>query len=319
MRVSLTEAITQLKAGEVVAIPTETVYGLAADARNPDAIAQIYTIKSRPANNPLIVHLANASQVLDWATTFPPMAQVLANTFWPGPLTLVLPARDTVPQIVRANQATIALRVPAHPITQQLLQQSGLGLAAPSANKYTEISPTTPAHVEKSLGADIPVLDGGACTVGIESTIISVDNNRWQLLRQGMITENEITNICGIPADKRATHTPNVPGQHLLHYAPKTTTYLFDHEQALTMFAQQHPHCAILTFTPINTDFSQHHVTTLPTKPAKAAERLYDTLHKLDAEAHTHLLILKPPKTEQWAGIHDRLNRAAHQSNSHPS
>ena len=183
MQVDLAQAITLLKRGEVVAIPTETVYGLAADASNDAALRQIYAIKQRPADNPLIVHIANASQVLDFAKEFPPLAQKLANAFWPGSFTLVLPAKESISTIVRANQPTVALRVPSHPLTLQLLKESGLALAAPSANKFTQLSPTTVAHVAASLGDGVPVLDGGACKVGIESTIVSVQGDNWQLLR----------------------------------------------------------------------------------------------------------------------------------------
>jgi L-threonylcarbamoyladenylate synthase len=188
MRVTLEQAIAKLQQGEVVAIPTETVYGLAGDARNDDALRQIYATKQRPADNPLIVHIASANQVKDWADAFPSLAQKLADAFWPGPLTLVLKAKPEVSMIVRAGEPTVALRVPAHPLTLQLLQQSGLSLAAPSANKYTQISPTTPEHVERGLGEQIAVLDGGACQVGIESTIVSVEGEDWQLLRHGMIS-----------------------------------------------------------------------------------------------------------------------------------
>ena len=162
MQVSLNEAILKLQAGEVVAIPTETVYGLSADATNDAALRQIYAIKQRPANNPLIVHIADISQVADWVNEFSPLAQRLAQALWPGPFTLVLPAKTSVSHIVRANEPTVALRVPSHPLTLALLKQSGLSLAAPSANKYTQLSPTTAAHVAMGLGEGVAVLDASS-------------------------------------------------------------------------------------------------------------------------------------------------------------
>ena len=195
MLVNLIQAIAMLKAGEVVAIPTETVYGLAADATNESALRQIYAVKQRPADNPLIVHIGDMAQVLDWVAEFSLLAQKLAHAFWPGPFTLVLPALNSVSAIVRANEPTVALRVPSHALTLQLLKESGLALAAPSANKYTQLSPTTAAHVAAGLGDKIAVLDGGACQVGIESTIVSVAGDSWQLLRQFMITPRQVSNI----------------------------------------------------------------------------------------------------------------------------
>jgi L-threonylcarbamoyladenylate synthase len=223
MQVNLEQAIAKLKNGEVVAIPTETVYGLAADASNDDALHQIYAIKQRPADNPLIVHIADISQVNNWASEFSPLAQKLAKAFWPGPFTLVLPAKPHVSSIVRGGQPTVALRVPNHQITLQLLKESGLALAAPSANKFTQLSPTTAAHVMASLGEEIAVLDGGACKVGIESTIVAVQGANWQLLRLGMLPEASIEGLAGVPSTQFKTNFAKdaikAPGQHLLHYS----------------------------------------------------------------------------------------------------
>lgn len=312
MRINLEQAIVKLKQGEVVAIPTETVYGLAADARNEDALNQIYAIKERPANNPLIVHIADIAQVEEWAASFPPVAQKLANAFWPGPLTLVLAAKANVSHIVRAGEPTVALRIPAHPLTQQLLKQSGLGLAAPSANKYTQLSPTCAEHVETGLGANIAVLDGGACQVGIESTIVAVDGDNWQLLRHGMISESEVEKIAGKPALAKPHHTPKAPGQHLLHYAPKTPTKTFDNRDSLVSYAKSHQDCVALLLG--NGVAPQCEYITLANQPIEAAEHLYDALHKLDSLKHAQLLIELPPQTEAWTAINDRLARATHQT-----
>ncbi len=315
MRVHLNQAIAKLKAGEVVAIPTETVYGLAADATNELALRQIYTIKQRPADNPLIVHIGDVAQVLDWASEFSPLAQQFATAFWPGPFTLVLPAKATVSTIVRANEPTVALRVPSHPLTLQLLKESGLALAAPSANKYTQLSPTTAAHVLAGLGEEVAVLDGGACQVGIESTIVSVIDNNWQLLRHGMITEAQIAAIAGKPALVSTAKLPKAPGQHILHYSPKTPVKLFDSYAALIEYQQRSAKtCAALIIDdnpsqPLSANF---HCIHLPKKAAYVAEHLYESLHRLDALNVAQLLVLMPPNTPEWLAILDRLKRAAH-------
>jgi L-threonylcarbamoyladenylate synthase len=311
MRVNLVEAITRLQNGEAVAIPTETVYGLAADASNDDALRQIYAIKQRPADNPLIVHIANASQVKDWAAEFSPLAQKLAHTFWPGPLTLVLPAKPHVSSILRGDHPTVALRVPNHALTLQLLKQSGLALAAPSANKFTQLSPTTAAHVTASLGDAVAVLDGGACEVGIESTIVAVHGNEWQLLRLGMLPEARIHEIAGMPATK-TTQVIKAPGQHALHYSPRTPIRLFASRADLISYASTHAaaHSAALLLgagaVPICRYFE------LNNNAADVAQKLYDTLHKMDALNAEQLLIEAPPNKTEWLAILDRLTRASH-------
>lgn len=311
MRISQAKAIELLQDGEVVAIPTETVYGLAADARNEAAIAKIYATKQRPANNPLIVHIADAAQVTEWASEFPPLAQRLAKAFWPGPFTLVLPAREEVSAAVRAGEPTVALRVPAHPVALALLKNSGLGLAAPSANKYTQLSPTTAAHVEAGLGAEIPVLDGGACQVGIESTIVSVHGDEWQLLRPGMIDASTIATMAGKPAmQQKMAHIPKAPGQHMLHYSPRTPCLLFASRQAMLQDARNKAGAAALLFGagPSVTDKDL----VLPDNAALAAEQLYSALHTLDAAQANIILIESPPPGPAWDALRDRLQRAAY-------
>ena len=357
MRVDLSQAVSLLQSGEVVAIPTETVYGLAADAGNDAALRQIFAIKQRPMDNPLIVHISDISQVNNWADDFPPLAQKLATAFWPGPFTLVLTAKSKVSQILRGNQATVALRVPAHPMALALLQASGLALAAPSANKFTQLSPTTAAHVELGLGQHIAVLDGGACNVGIESTIVSVMGNDWQLHRLGMISEQKITKIAGkaalnarqlvensldnvnnrpinvsIKKESVINLTKNaikVPGQHLLHYSPKTPIALFTSREALNAHAKASKHsCAALLFNQMqNADTTQQRLSEpylskqylpncylqyFPQQVEQAAARLYSLLHELDALNVTQLLIELPPRTPEWLPILDRLKRAGY-------
>lgn len=311
MRISQAKAIELLQRGEVVAIPTETVYGLAADARNERAIANIYATKQRPANNPLIVHIASASQVAEWASEFPPLAERLAQAFWPGPFTLVLPARAEVSAAVRAGEPTVALRVPAHPLALALLRESGLGLAAPSANKYTQLSPTTAAHVEAGLGMETPVLDGGACPVGIESTIVSVHGDEWQLLRPGMIGVSAIAAIAGkAPMQQAVAHIPKAPGQHLLHYSPRTPCVLFTSRQEILSDARNTTAAAALLFGPGIAVTGKDLV--LPDDAALAAEQLYSALHTLDAAQAEIILIESPPADAAWDAVRDRLQRAAY-------
>ena len=311
MQVDLAQAITLLKRGEVVAIPTETVYGLAADASNDAALRQIYAIKQRPADNPLIVHIADVSQVLDFAKEFPPLAQKLANAFWPGPFTLVLPAKESVSKIVRGGQPTVALRVPSHPLTLQLLKESGLALAAPSANKFTQLSPTTAAHVSAGLGDSVPVLDGGACKVGIESTIVSVQGENWQLLRLGMVPEANIHGLAGVPALKSEKALPKAPGQHLLHYSPRTPIRLFASRVELINYAENNQEkCAALLIGAGEAPDCPHF--DLQNRPDAAAERLYDMLHQMDALQVDVLLVQAPSSAPEWLAVLDRLSRAAH-------
>jgi L-threonylcarbamoyladenylate synthase len=310
MHVNLQQAIQLLQSGNVVAIPTETVYGLAADANNDAALRQIYAIKQRPADNPLIVHIADANQVNDWAAEFSPLAQKLANAFWPGPFTLVLTAKGSVSNIVRGGQPTVALRVPAHPVALQLLQQSGLALAAPSANKFTQLSPTTAAHVAAGLGDSVAVLDGGACKVGIESTIVSVAGADWQMLRLGMIAEADIEKIAAKPALKTQQNLPKAPGQHLLHYSPKTPIKLFSSRADLLAYAQSNTRCAALLIG--DGALPNCEVFILPNSAEIVAEALYSTLHSMDALQVDALLIEAPPNTPEWLAILDRLTRAAH-------
>lgn len=319
MRIRLEEAINVLQRGDVVAIPTETVYGLAADARNESALQKIYAIKERPANNPLIVHIANRHQVINWATQFPELAQKMASAFWPGPLTIVLDAKPEVSKTLTAGQETVALRVPQHLLTLALLEKSGLGLAAPSANKYTQLSPTRPAHVERGLGNEIPVLDGGDCHIGIESTIVQVyqDINgawQWQLLRAGMLAEATIEAAIEQPSvtlDKRIA--TKVPGQHLLHYSPTTPLSVFstreDLLKAFLTHQQNGEACAALLLDEgrVPDCFS----ITLNNDPVKYAERLYDALHRLDALQVSVILLEMPPNEPAWIAILDRLQRAA--------
>ena len=320
MRISLEAAASKLKQGELVAIPTETVYGLAADASNDLALAKIFSTKQRPADHPLIVHISDVSQVPKWASVFPDTAIKLAQAFWPGPLTLILPAKSHVSKVVRGGEATIALRVPNHPLTLALLKLSQLSVAAPSANLFTQLSPTTAYHVEAGLGANIPVLDGGACQVGIESTIVSVAaDGSWQLLRPGMISEADISRVAGQAQQSAGNHTPSVaapkaPGQHALHYSPRTPLLLFNDRASLMLGFEQCQQsglrCAALLIGPGKQPNCP--TTQLNSVPAEVAEQLYNTLHDLDELKVDRLLVQLPAASPEWVAVLDRLQRAGH-------
>lgn len=322
MRVDLSQAIHLLQQGEVVAIPTETVYGLAADATNDEALRKIFATKQRPADHPLIVHISDIAQAEHWATDFSSKARQLAEFFWPGALTLVLPAKASVSRVVRGGESTVALRVPHHPLTLDLLKRGQLSVAAPSANLYTQLSPTTAEHVEAGLGEAIPVLDGGPCQVGIESTIVHIlPDGSWQLLRPGMISAADIAAVIGPMSDTRSAQSsekvslPKVPGQHLLHYSPRTPLSLFNDkstlQQAYLTLHKRQKSCAALLIG--DGPAPACALVSLPAEPVIVAERLYSALHELDALGVDELLVELPPDLPEWAAVRDRLSRAGYQ------
>src|SRR5471030_760119 len=214
-------AVEALRAGELVVFPTETVYGLGANAASPPAVAKIFEVKGRPADHPVIVHLDNQRYLHRWVSKVPPVAEALADRFWPGPLTLILPKADNVNDIVTGGQDSIGIRVPSHPMAQQLLKAFGGGIAAPSANRYGRLSPTKPEHVREELGDAVKViLDGGDSPIGLESTIVSCLVNQARLLRPGFITRSQLEQAVGNLAIGGVT--PRAPGDRALHYAPST-------------------------------------------------------------------------------------------------
>lgn len=301
-------ACARLKAGELLALPTETVYGLAADARNEAAVAKVFALKGRPSSNPLIVHLAHASQTGDWAAEVTAAAQRLMDAFWPGPLTLVLPARADVSRAVTAGQNSVALRVPAHPLARQLLERFGSGLVAPSANRYMSISPTSPAHVMQQFAdSDLLILDGGPCAVGLESTIVGLlPGEPARLLREGMLSASQIEAVLGEPLARGEAGELRVPGQHHRHYAPGTPTQRF--QQVPTM-ALQDPRCAWLWCGAAQPSVGS--ALDLGADPERYAQGLYAALYELDNLGLDRLLIQTPPPGEAWAAVHDRLARAS--------
>jgi L-threonylcarbamoyladenylate synthase len=298
---AVADAAARLRNGGIVAVPTETVYGLAADASNPHAVAAIYRAKGRPDFNPLIVHVpdrAAAGQI----AVFDELAETLAAAFWPGPLTLVLPLYDNAPvtKAVSAGLPTIALRCPAHPVMHGLLLASGLNLAAPSANRSGGISPTRAEHVETSLGDAVPlILDGGPCRSGIESTIVAVRETGWQLLRPGPVTAEEIAAIAGCPVLSEANGGIEAPGQLASHYAP-TKPLRLNAKSA----ADDEWH---IGFGAIAGDDNL----SPPADLAEAAARLYDALHCADACDRSGIAVAPIPNQGIGIALNDRLQRAA--------
>ena len=296
----LARAAELLAAGQVVAVPTETVYGLAARADSEEAVAAIYRAKGRPAFNPLIVHVATADMARRLGV-FDERADLLAQHFWPGPLTLVLPLREGsgVVPAVTAGLGTIGLRVPAHPVMHALLEQLGLPLAAPSANRSLGVSPTSPEHVALSLGQDVPaILDGGACERGLESTIVALrPDGTWSLLREGPVTRAELAELLGLaPVDSRGIEAP---GQMARHYAPGKPVRL----NAGAALADEF----LIGFGPVAGDCSLSESGDL----AQAASRLYACLHLAAASGQPRIAVAPVPEAGIGAAINDRLRRAA--------
>ncbi len=308
-------AVAILRAGGLVAFPTETVYGLGADASNAAAVRRIYEAKGRPSEHPVIVHVADAVQVANWAREIPETAHQLARRFWPGPLTLVLKRAPGVGDFVTGGQDTIAVRVPSHPVAQQLLRRFGGGVAAPSANRFGRVSATTAEHVRQEFGAAVAcVLDGGAADVGIESAIVDLSGRAPRLLRPGAIAAGELEAALGLalgPADARA---PRAPGTLAAHYAPRTPLVLAEGDllrELAATFVRQGKRVAALAFStarPVDPG-----VTWLaaPRDVARYAHDLYANLRHLDAAGCDVLIVEQPPQAPEWAAVNDRLSRAA--------
>ncbi len=298
---AITAAMELLRSGQIVAIPTETVYGLAADASNADAVAKIYAAKGRPDFNPLIVHVADQSAAENLAE-FSPMAHQLAQAFWPGPLTLVLPLRADadIAGAVTAGLPTIALRCPAHPVMQALLKKTGLNIAAPSANKSGGISPTRAEHVLTGLGGAVPmILDGGPCSAGLESTIVAVRDNGWQILRPGPVTAADIERVLGIGPLTASGDNIEAPGQLASHYAPSKAVRL----NAI----QPEPGEWHIGFGAMEGNDNLSASGDL----AQAAANLFDALHRADASAALSISVAPIPHEGIGVAINDRLQRAS--------
>lgn len=309
-------AVRLLAQGELVAVPTETVYGLAADARQPAAVQKIFTAKQRPRSHPLIVHLDSADRLAQWAARIPPAAQQLAAAFWPGPLTLLLHKAADVDSTVTGGLDTIALRVPDHPVLQQIIAALGSGLAAPSANPHKRLSPTSAAQVLDCLGGRIAaVLDGEPCKVGLESTIVDLTGNEVRILRSGPITREQLEAVLGQPVALPLRHEASVPGNMQVHYQPHAPLHLLPRAQMLA-YAKEHPGTALgLLFhgaVPAHlTTPPALHCMALPQDKAGYARELYQRLYELDRLHPTRILLEAPPEGDAWLDVHDRLSRAA--------
>jgi L-threonylcarbamoyladenylate synthase len=309
------QAVAVLRAGELVAFPTETVYGLGADAASAVAVAKIFSVKGRPSTHPVIVHLADAVQLAAWADVVPQAAQRLAHRFWPGPLTLILKRARTVIDAVTGGQDTVALRVPAHPVARRLLARFGGGIAAPSANRHGRVSATTAEHVRREFGAEVGcVLDGGQTEVGIESTIVDLSGGHAALLRPGWITARQIEGALGMALTAAAAEAPRAPGTLAAHYAPRTPLMLMEGDLALELAAslsRQGKRAAVLALSaqqPLTAGLAW---IAAPRDPAGYAHALYASLRLLDEAGCDTIIVERPPQASEWAAINDRLSRAA--------
>ncbi|MFO0145121.1 MAG: L-threonylcarbamoyladenylate synthase [Betaproteobacteria bacterium] len=308
-----------LRAGGLVAFPTETVYGLGAAAEQPEAVGRIFSAKGRPADHPVIVHVQDAAAIDQWARTAPEGARRLAQRFWPGPLTLVLPRAARAHDLITGGQDSVGLRCPAHPWARALLAACGGAIAAPSANSFGRISPTTAAHVRADLG-EAPqgkvdcILDGGPCPVGIESTIVDFTGVTPRLLRPGSITRAKLEGVLGVPVPDAGSSAPRASGRLDSHYAPRTPLVLVPVAGlAAAINARRGERLGVLAPADALLDASPQAVLRLiaPSSAEDYARRLYAMLHELDASGASTLLVVQPPQGPDWDGVHDRLRRAA--------
>lgn len=313
------EAVEALRAGDLVVFPTETVYGLGANATNPAAVRKIFDVKGRPPDHPVIVHLDNPRYLHRWVSEVPPLAEQLAAKFWPGPLTLILPKAENVNDLVTGGQDSIGIRVPSHPIAQQLLTAFGGGIAAPSANRFGRLSPTKTEHVRDELGEAVGViLDGGESPIGLESTIVSCLNNTVRLLRPGFITRSQLERTVG--ELEEAGPMPRAPGDPVLHYAPSTPLEIVSSDdleaRASAIVARQEKVAVLAMRPPLNT---QRYMTWINAgkKPDTYAHNLYNHLRTLDRTGCVRILVQDLPQDERWAAILDRLQRASGQGVNH--
>ncbi|MEV6703017.1 L-threonylcarbamoyladenylate synthase [Streptomyces sp. NPDC051453] len=305
-----------LRGGGLVAFPTETVYGLGANAEDPAAVARIFQAKGRPPSHPLIVHIGGAQLLGDWVQEVPATARLLAQHFWPGPLTLVLRRSQRVPLEATGGLETVAVRVPEHPVALALLAAFGGGVTAPSANRFGSVSPTTADHVRAELGDAVDyVLDGGSCEVGVESTIVDVTGETPSLLRPGGVTREDLEAVLGRPISLDATSDVRVPGQHPSHYAPRARVVLVEPEniKAEAELAQDAGHTVGVFLPPAfaDTPVKAHAVVTVPASMAAYARGLYGFLRELDQQGCDLIVASLPVEEELGLAIANRLRRAA--------
>ena len=311
---AIARAVERLRDGLLVAFPTETVYGLGADARNPEAVGRIFAAKGRPADHPVIVHLGDAAQLTDWARSVPEGANKLAAAFWPGPLTLILPRASHVADIVTGGQDSVGLRVPSHPVARTLITAFGGGIAAPSANRFGRISPTTARHVAGDLGDSVAmILDGGACAIGIESTIVAFTGEQPMLLRPGGIGVAALSRALGHPLAEPDASAPRASGTLAAHYAPRTPANLVAADMLraeITQLDERDEIVAVLARTlDAPADFTGVWLRA-PDDAAHYAHDLYSNLRELDSANADVILIEDVPNGDAWLAVRDRLSRA---------
>jgi L-threonylcarbamoyladenylate synthase len=308
------EGAALLAAGEVVAFPTETVYGLGADASNPEAVAKIFALKGRPSDHPLIVHVADVAGLSRWGSEVPPLALALAESFWPGPLTIIVKRSQRVPDAVTGGQDTVGLRCPSHPMAQELLRafaRVGSGaIAAPSANRFGHVSPTTADHVRDEFGAGLFVLDGGACEVGLESTIVDLSRGKPVMLRPGAITRAQVAAVIGEELRERDAGAPRASGTLDAHYAPRTALVLVS-PRSLDSDVHVFSNVAVLALREPAADSKATFWIAAGDDASRYAHDLYANLRKLDEAGAKRILVETPPETPEWEAVNDRLARAA--------
>jgi L-threonylcarbamoyladenylate synthase len=320
----ISKAVEILRRGGLVAFPTETVYGLGADATNAAAVRRIFAAKGRPSTNPIIVHVANEQIGRRYASAWPQAASDLAAKFWPGPLTLVVPRADSLAPEVSAGRDTVGLRAPDHPLALEMLRAFDGPVAAPSANRSTRVSPTTAAHVRDELNLSVDlILDGGSCRVGIESTVLDLNGDVPTILRAGAITADEIEKVIGPVATFRGSIDPSLPaaspGQQAIHYAPRTAAFRFDHGHFDIMMracSEIRGSKAIMYFgntaekLPGFLEICFRAAKSMPEDPDQYAHELYAVLRQLDTPETEIIFIEMPPDIPAWVAVRDRLTRA---------
>ena len=316
-KTTVEKAAAHICAGELVGFPTETVYGLGADASSDVTVAKIFAAKGRPSDHPLIVHIASIKQVLDYASSLPPFAERLIKAFWPGPLTIILPRKPGVAAAAAGGQNSIGLRCPAHPLALEFLTACNTGVAGPSANKFGRVSPTTAQHVVHEFGEALMVLDGGPCKVGIESSIVDCTRSHPVLLRPGVLTRAELSAACGQPvlsAEDTPGNTPRAPGTLESHYAPDAKVRLMDAkaiQTALDLLGADAAHIAVYARSIVRIKSSQVLYRRMPDDALATAEQLFAVLRDFD-EQRVKLIWIEPvPDALEWDGVRDRLVRAS--------
>ena len=310
------EAVSVLHSGGLVAFPTETVYGLGADATNAAAVRRVFAAKGRPPGNPLIVHVGDLDTARRFATTWPDTAQTLAAVWWPGPLTLVLPKHPSIVDEATAGLPTVGLRVPDHPLALEVVRAFGGPVAAPSANRSNRVSPTTADHVRDELGDSVDlVLDGGPCTVGIESTVLDLTRDKPVILRPGGVSQQQIEGLVGPVEVARgivgASTAASSPGQQAVHYSPRTPTYRFETSQrGLIQPETDGIPNGMVVLSPLKVFKKWGTIIAMPNDPAEYARHVYAVLRELDDMAIDSIYIEIPPDVPEWAAVRDRLLRA---------